>query len=142
MASSNNTQRAGPAPKRRTALLLIASSVAGFLPNAARPDSEPHVVAPGRSAAAAVPGIPDLKRFGPAHQVRAISHHDEAFRVTTADGRSTDFMESDLHFKVDSSVLGPPRGAPVILPAGTIGDRAWVFFSTPGEIGSFITDQG
>jgi hypothetical protein len=74
--------------------------------------------------------------------VRTISHRDEAFRVTTADGHTTDFLESDLRFKVDSSVLGPPHGAPVILPAGTIGDRAWVFFATPGEIGSFITDQG
>ena len=142
MANSNNTQRARPATKRRTALLLIAGSVAAFLPRAARPDDEPHVAAPARPAVAVVSGLPDLKRLGPAHQVRTISHHDEAFRVTTTDGHTTDFLESDLRFKVDSSVLGPPRGAPVILPAGTIGDRAWVFFATPGEIGSFITDQG
>lgn len=56
----------------------------------------------------------------------------------TADGQSAEFTEADLQFKVDSSPLGPRRGNPVILPAGHLGDRSWVFFAAPDEIGAFI----
>jgi cytochrome c len=58
--------------------------------------------------------------------------------VTTADGKTAFFLESDLRFKIDSSELGPDDGYPVIVPAGTEGDRAWLFFSSPHEIGGFI----
>jgi hypothetical protein len=54
---------------------------------------------------------------------------------------TVDFLESDLRFKVDSSAMGPFRGRPVIIPAGQIGDRAWVFFASPDEISAVIKHQ-
>ena len=84
------------------------------------------------------PEFPDLKLAGPDHQVHSIAHSPGAYRVTTADGRSARFLEADLRFKIDSSDLGPHNGTPVILPAGTEGDRAWVFFASPEEISRFI----
>ena len=83
-------------------------------------------------------GFPDLKLAGPDHQVHSIAYSLGAYRVTTADGRSAHFLEADLRFKLDSSDVGPHSGAPVILPAGTEGDRAWVFFASPAEISRFI----
>jgi hypothetical protein len=59
----------------------------------------------------------------------------------TADGEAFYFPESDLRFKVDSSDAEPARGSPVITVAGPVGDRAWVFFSAPEEIGAFIVRE-
>lgn len=61
--------------------------------------------------------------------------------MTTADGKSALFLESDLRFKIDSSDLGPDNGKPVIAPAGTEGDRVWVIFSSPDEIGALVKRQ-
>jgi hypothetical protein len=83
-------------------------------------------------------GWPDLKLSGPSRQVRSIAYSRGAYSVTTADGKIAFFLESDLRFKIDSSELGPDDGKPVIIPAGTEGDRAWLFFSSPHEIGGFI----
>ena len=80
----------------------------------------------------------NLKELGPEHRVRAIRYRHDAFEVMTADGRSSVFRESALRFKIDSSELGPRAGDPVILPAGKMSDRAWVFFASPEEIGTFI----
>jgi hypothetical protein len=88
-----------------------------------------------------VPGSgawPDLKLSRPSCQVRSIAYSRGAYSVTTADGKTAFFLDSDLRFKVDSSELGPDNGKPVIMPAGTEGDRAWLFFSSPHEIGGFI----
>jgi hypothetical protein len=49
---------------------------------------------------------PDLKLSGPSRQVRSIAYSRGAYSVTTADGRSAFFLESDLRFKIDSSELG------------------------------------
>jgi hypothetical protein len=89
-------------------------------------------IAPGSSV------WPDLKLLGPSHQIRSIGYSDGAYSVTTADGKSSFFLESDLRFKIDSSEFGPDDGKPVITPAGTEGDRAWVLFSSPEEISAFI----
>jgi cytochrome c len=90
---------------------------------------------------ASVPGggaWPDLKLSGPSRQVRSIAYSRGAYSVTAADGKTAFFLESDLRFKIDSSELGPDDGKPIIMPAGTEGDRAWLFFSSPHEIGGFI----
>jgi hypothetical protein len=81
---------------------------------------------------------PDLKLLGPSRQVRSIAYSRGAYSVTTTDGKTAFFLESDLRFKIDSSELGPDDGKPVIMPAGTEGDRAWVLFSSPEEISAFI----
>jgi len=82
--------------------------------------------------------FPDLKNLDLDHQVQSIDYSRGEYRVTTADGRSADFLEADLRFKIDSSNAGPRRGTPVILAAGAPGDRAWVFFASPGEMSGFI----
>lgn len=90
------------------------------------------------SGAGAKLGFPDLKLVGRDRQVRSIAYSRGAYRVTTADGSSTEFLETDLRFKVDSSELGPQAGTPIIMPAGTEGDRVWVFFASPNEISGSI----
>jgi len=82
--------------------------------------------------------LPDLKSVGTDRQVRSIAYSRGAYSVTMADGKIVDFLEGALRFKVDSSDLGPRVGTPVILPAGTEGDRFWVFFASPEEISGLI----
>ena len=52
----------------------------------------------------------------------------------TADGKTRDFWERNLRFKTDVSDNGPQSGAPAIVGAGMVGDRADVIFSSPDEI--------
>lgn len=92
-------------------------------------------------AAAAGPGFQDLKKLGPDRQVQAIRYCHDTYRVTTADGQTTDFWEANLRFKTDSSNSGPLPGKPAIMPAGMQGDRASVFFAAPKEISAFINDH-
>jgi hypothetical protein len=135
MMTSRYGRRAGALVERRNSLLLFAGvfgGLVGFKKTATAAQTGP----------ASSPTLADLKVFGPSYQVQAIEHRDESYRVTTADGRTAVFTETNLRFKVDSSFLGPRPGIPVLLPAGTMGDRAWVFFAAPGEIGSFIAEQG
>lgn len=82
--------------------------------------------------------FPDLKSVGADRQVRSVTYSRGAYCLTMADGETADFLESALRFKVDLSDLGPRAGTPVILRAGTEGDRFWVFFASPAEISSFI----
>ena len=58
--------------------------------------------------------------------------------VTTADGKTRVFWERNLRFKTDSSKDGPEKGAPAIMPAGMMGDRAAVIFAAPEEITKMI----
>jgi len=88
------------------------------------------------------PPLQDLKKLGPDRRVQAIVYRHDIYRVITADGRSVEFLEANLRFRIDSSDTGPLRGKPVILPTGTIGDRALVFFASPDEIGAFIKSEG
>lgn len=83
----------------------------------------------------------DLKNQGADHQVEAIRYCRDTYRVTTADGQTSDFWEANLRFKIDSSDTGPLPGKPVIMPAGMMGDRGSVFFAAPDEISKFIKHQ-
>ena len=80
------------------------------------------------------PARPDLKALGPERRVKAIRHCGDGYHVTTDDGRTIPFWEFNLRFKTDSSPQGPPRGRPVLLPAGMQGDRASIVFASPEEI--------
>jgi hypothetical protein len=91
----------------------------------------------GKAGRASGP-FPDLKSVGTDRQVHSIAYSRGAYSVTMADGKIVDFLEGAVRFKVDSSDLGPRVGTPVILPAGTEGDRFWVFFASPEEISSVI----
>jgi cytochrome c len=76
----------------------------------------------------------DLKSVGPEHRVRTITYCRDTFRVTTADGKTRSFWERNLRLMVDSSERGPDKGAPVLMPAGMMGDRADAIFAAPEEI--------
>ncbi len=81
---------------------------------------------------------PNLKSLEPGQQVKAITYCHDTYRVTTADGKTHAFWERNLRFKTDSSKDGPEKGAPAILPAGMMGDRASVIFAAPEEITRMI----
>ena len=83
----------------------------------------------------------DLKAIGPDDQVASISHCGDTYRVATAAGKTTPFWEFNLRFKTDSSDKGPAKGKPALLPASMGGDRAFVIFSTPIEMSTFIKDK-
>ena len=85
-------------------------------------------------------GGPDsnLKKLEPGIQVKAITYCHDTYRVTTADGKTRAFWERNLRFKTDSSKDGPEKGAPAIMPAGMMGDRAAVIFAAPEEIAKMI----
>jgi cytochrome c len=81
---------------------------------------------------------PNLKKLDPAIQVKAITYCHDTYRVTTADGKTRAFWERNLRFKTDSSKDGPEKGAPAIVPAGMVGDRASVIFAAPEEVSKTI----
>jgi hypothetical protein len=134
---------------RRRILALLTGSVASLssrIASAADGDSASPTAAKSgptrREGSIRASGAwPDLKLAGPDCQVRSIAYALGAYSVTTADGKSAFFLESDLRFKIDSSDLGPDNSKPVIAPAGTEGDRVWVIFSSPDEIGTFVKRQ-
>lgn len=81
---------------------------------------------------------PNLKMLEPKIQVKTISYCHDTYRVTTADGKTRAFWERNLRFMTDSSKDGPEKGAPAIMPAGMMGDRASVIFAAPEEINRII----
>lgn len=122
------------------------SDLLAFLKEATKPGA-----APKQSAQMQMNGMggmmggggsdPNLKKIEPAQQVRAITYCHDTYRVTTADGKTRAFWERNLRFKTDSSKDGPEAGAPAIMPAGMMGDRASVIFAAPEEIGRFIQSR-
>ncbi len=83
----------------------------------------------------------NLKDTVPKQQVSAIRYCGDAYFVTLATGKTFTFWEFNLRFKTDSSKDGPPKGKPAIVRAGMQGDRAFVVFAGPAEIGTFIKKQ-
>jgi len=80
----------------------------------------------------------NLKELEPGQLVKAITYCHDSYRVTTADGKTRSFWERNLRFKTDSSQHGPDKGAPAIMPAGMMGDRASVIFAAPEEFNKVI----
>lgn len=95
----------------------------------------------GRPQVAQQPALMNLKAVEPERQVTAIRYCGDTYRVTTNAGESVPFWEFNLRFKTDSSENGPPKGHPVLLRAGMMGDRAFVIFASPREITTFIEVQ-
>jgi cytochrome c len=73
--------------------------------------------------------------------VQKITHCKDTYHVSTADGKTHDFWERNLRLKTDVSGDGPQKGAPALVSAGMMGDRADVIFAAPGEISAFIAEQ-
>ena len=86
-------------------------------------------------------GVPNLKTLDPQDRVQSINHCGDTYKVSTADGKTRDFWERNLRFKTDVSDEGPQKGAPALVGAGMMGDRADVIFASPGEISGFIAHQ-
>ena len=106
---------------------------------------------PGRAPASAQRGgqmgmmggaaVPNLKKLDPDDRVQAISYCRDSYRVTTADGKTHVFWERNLRLKTDSSGDGPEKGAPALVAAGMMGDRADVIFADPAEISALIVSK-
>jgi cytochrome c len=82
--------------------------------------------------------VPNLKMLDADDRVTSIAYCRDTYRVTTAAGETHEFWERNLRFKTDSSEEGPENGAPAIVGAGMMGDRADVIFAAPQEIGAFV----
>ena len=82
--------------------------------------------------------VPNLRKLEPSDRVQSISHCNDTFTVTTADGTTHKFWERNLRLKVDTSDEGPEKNAPALIGAGMMGDRADVIFADPGEISGLI----
>lgn len=84
------------------------------------------------------PRLADLKQANAESRVTAVRYCKDTYEVTTAANKVLKFWEFNLRLKTDSSVSGPLRGQPVLVPQGMGGDRAQLVFSNPGEISAFI----
>ena len=82
--------------------------------------------------------VPNLRKLGPEDRVQTIQYCADTYKVTTADGKTRDFWERNLRFKTDSSEDGPEKGAPAVVDAGMMGDRADVIFAGPEEISTYV----
>jgi cytochrome c len=127
-------------PRQRADLLA-------FLKNATQPGRVPSTSAQGDSRMGGMGGmmgggdVPNLKTLDPEDHVREIAHCGDTYKVITEDGKSREFWERNLRFKTDTSDEGPQKGAPAIVPAGMMGDRADVIFASPEEISSAINNR-
>lgn len=113
-----------------------------YLKEATQPGQQPSTEGQGRGGMMGMMGggrAPNLKQLEPNQRVSAVTICADTYRVTTADGQTRAFWERNLRFKTDSSNEGPEKGAPAILGAGMMGDRAAVIFATPEEISAFIS---
>jgi len=80
----------------------------------------------------------DLKTAPPDHQVEAVGYCEGRYEVKLKDGSVRQFREFDLSFKTDSGPNGPKPGAPSLIQAGRVGDRASLIFSGLEEMKTFL----
>ena len=115
-----------------------------FLKEATQPGHAPSHSAQGGDQMGGMMGMggggaaPNLKKLDPEDRVQTIRYCGDTYRVTTADGKTRDFWERNLRFKTDSGDEGPEKGAPAIVDAGMMGDRASVIFAGPEEISAHV----
>ncbi len=86
-------------------------------------------------------GDPNLKNLDSENRIQTISYCRDTYRVTTADGKLHAFWERNLRIKTDGSENGPQKGAPALMGAGMMGDRADAIFAAPEEISGFIKPE-
>ena len=115
-----------------------------FLKDATRPGHTPKAAQGENQMGGMMMGggrVPNLKKLDPEDRVQSINRCGDTYRVATADGKVRDFWERSLRFKTDASDEGPQKGAPALVGAGMMGDRADVIFASPEEISAFIVQQ-
>ena len=82
-----------------------------------------------------------LTNSAPDRMVTGIRHCNDAYWVTTADGRETLYWERNLHFKTDTGARGPQSGHPVLVEIGSVGDRASIVFADPAELSRALRNR-
>jgi len=118
----------------------VRADLLAFLKDATQPGRQPATSA--QMGGGMTGGeTPNLKNLSPEDRVQAIRYCEDSYKVTTADGKTRNFWERNLRFKTDSSSEGPQKGAPAIVGAGMMGDRASVIFATPEEISQAIRQE-
>lgn len=108
-----------------------------------------RAVSEGQLAATPAPGggmmgggpPANLKTLGKDYRVRSVRYCKGSYYVTTEAGATQPYWEFNLRFKTDSGPRGPEKGQPVLLPAGMMGDRAFVVFASPEEISPKIEQK-
>lgn len=83
----------------------------------------------------------NLKEPTETQRITSIGYCGDAYRVTLDTGKTYTFWEFNLRFKTDSSDNGPRSGAPAVVRAGMMGDRAQIVFAAPAEISAFIRND-
>jgi cytochrome c len=114
-----------------------------FLKDATRPGHAPRQSAQqgGTGMMGMMSGagsVPNLRKLNAEDRVQTIQYCADTYKVTTADAKTRNFWERNLRFKTDSSEDGPEKGAPAIVDAGMMGDRADVIFAGPEEISTYV----
>ena len=124
---------------------LVRADLLAFLKEATKPGAAPERTAQMKGMGGGMMGgmtgggrDSNLKSMDPSKRVMAITYCHDTYRVTTADGKTRPFWERNLRLKTDSSKDGPQNGAPALVPAGMMGDRADVIFAAPEEISKMI----
>jgi cytochrome c len=127
--------------QQRADLLAFLKEAAkpGHAPTAADRGDQMGDMGSGMAGMMGGGAVPNLKTLPPEGRVQSIRYCGDTYKVTTADGKTRDFWERNLRLKTDSSSDGPTQGAPALVGAGMMGDRADVIFSAPEEIGGFIS---
>ena len=83
--------------------------------------------------------VPNLKKLDNEDRVQSVAYCRDTYVVATADGKKRKFWERNLRLTTDSSEEGPGANAPALVGAGMMGDRADIIFSSPEEIGKFVS---
>jgi cytochrome c len=113
-----------------------------YLQEATQPDRVPaNAQRGGQMGMMGGAGVPNLKKLDSEDRVQTISYCQDNYRVTTADGKTHVFWERNLRLKTDGSADGPEKGAPALVGAGMMGDRADVIFAAPEEISALIVPK-
>jgi cytochrome c len=81
---------------------------------------------------------PNLKKLDDEDRVQSVAYCKDTYIVATADGKKRKFWERNVRLKTDSGEDGPASGAPALVGAGMMGDRADIIFASPDEIGKFV----
>jgi len=83
----------------------------------------------------------NLKELAPERAVQAVKYCKGQYLVSTGAGDVLEFSEFNLRIKTDMSDNGPAEGKPALMPAGMMGDRAFLVFTQPGEISGYIENK-
>jgi cytochrome c len=83
----------------------------------------------------------DLSSVGPNQRITEIRHCGDGYYVTTANGATFPFCETNVRLKIDTSRRGPKPGEPVLHRSGMVGDRGSVVFSSLAELRRSIAEK-